>query len=1520
MKRIALCALLLFLATATYAAPENELTLGVLAFRPKPETQTKWQPLADYLTQRLHGTKVHLKAMSYPELEEALDKKLLDFVLTNPGHYVQLRNNNNLSGALATLVESEGGIATDSFGGTIFSRQDREDISELSHLKGKTIAAVSTTSLGGYQVQALELLYAGVRPDQIKLVMTKTPHDLVVDAVLQEKADAGFVRSGVLEAMAREGKLDMSGLKVLARREIPIYPYAVSTKLYPEWPFIALPHVDDDIARQVAAALLGMEHNGTVARSCGIHGFTIPADYTSVENLLRELRLPPFEQSPQFTLQDIWLRHRFGLIVIVIASAVVAFLVIWLLIYNRRLFVARKTADESKDKIRESLSLLKATLQSTADGILVVAADGSITEFNEQFSNLWKMPQSVLDLHDDQKAIAFVLEQLKDPEQFLAKVRDLYATPEATSFDVLEFKDGRVFERYSQPQRIDGRPVGRVWSFRDISERVKTEQSMRISEEKFRIISLTAADAIVLIDERGGITYWNPSAERLFGYSADEAINRDLHMLVAPEQYREAFSRGFSHFVKTGEGPVVGRTIELSALKKDGMQFPIEISISAMNLGGRWHALGIIRDVTDRKKTEELLRMTKFAVDNSADGVYWVGDDARILSVNDSVCRGLGYTRDELLTMTVHDISPELPPAAWEKHWEDVRARKSFTLETSGRTKDGRVFPVEVMINYVRFEDKEYNCAFVRDITERRKAEEALRESEEFLNNIVENIPNMIFVKDATEFRFVRFNKAGEALLGYRREDLYGKNDFDFFPQEEAEFFTEKDREVLRTNKLVDIPEESIETLHNGRRFLHTTKIPITDAKGNPKFLLGISEDITERKLTEEALQLSERNYREIFNAVNESIFIHDANTGAVLDVNNAMQDLYGFSYEEALQMGPDDGSLGTSPYSAAEAAQWMAKAIAEGPQVFEWFARKKSGELFWVEVALRSANISGFRRILAVVRDITERKLASTLIEESEERYRQLVNQSPDAICVHQFGKFVFVNKAAVVLLGAESDRQLIGTLIIERVHPDYRDLVRERVRLISNDQRNADFIQEKLLRIDGSVVDVEICGVPITYQGYPAVQVVVHDITERKQAEEKIGQLAREMEMILETLTMGVSFLRDRRVQWANASHDRIFGYEHGESMGLETSVLYADEQEYRRVGTEGYGQLAKGEAYTTETEMKRRDGTRFWCSLTGRAVNPANLAEGSIWMLQDITERKRAEAALQEKTSQLEAMTQTLEQRVKDEVDLRLKNEQFLIQQAKLAAMGEMLGAIAHQWRQPLNALGLCVQNIRDAYLHHDLNRAYLDTTVHKSMDQIKYMSKTIDDFRNFFAPDKEKRLFDSMSAAGDVLSLFGAQLTANDISFRLTCHTHKKTFYAAEDIIVCPEKSILGYQNEFEHVILNLISNAKDAIIARRETDRNVLSAPGLITFDFYNRDNNVVIEVGDNGTGIPASIMPRIFEPYFTMKEQSKGTGIGLYMSKIIIEDHMKGSLTVENGPDGAIFTIVLRQTEKAAMS
>ena len=332
--RIVLSILVLF-GCAAHGA--DHLTLGVFAFRPKPIMIERYQPLADYLSEKLGGTRVELEVLEQAELEEAVATRRVDLVMTNPSHYLELRSHNSLSGALATLVSSEAGQAVSSLGGCIIVRAGRGDITTLRDLKGRRVAISGPRFLGGYQAQAFELMQVGVRvPDELDLLVVGR-HDAVVEAVLDGRADAGFIRTGIIESLVTEGRLDASQLVVLNPQALAGYPFAVSTRLYPEWPFVALPHVDRPTVRRISAALLGLEASHPAARAAGIAGFSPPLDYLPVETLARSLRLPPFDHAPPFSWRDVWRRYAHFIVALGVVSALVVGLLVVLSRRNRQL-------------------------------------------------------------------------------------------------------------------------------------------------------------------------------------------------------------------------------------------------------------------------------------------------------------------------------------------------------------------------------------------------------------------------------------------------------------------------------------------------------------------------------------------------------------------------------------------------------------------------------------------------------------------------------------------------------------------------------------------------------------------------------------------------------------------------------------------------------------------------------------------------------------------------------------------------------------------------------------------------------------------------------------------------------------------------------------------------------------------------------------------------------------------------------------------------------------------------------
>jgi PAS domain S-box-containing protein len=344
----------------------------------------------------------------------------------------------------------------------------------------------------------------------------------------------------------------------------------------------------------------------------------------------------------------------------------------------------------------------------------------------------------------------------------------------------------------------------------------------------------------------------------------------------------------------------------------------------------------------------------------------------------------------------------------------------------------------------------------------------------------------------------------------------------------------------------------------------------------------------------------------------------------------------------------------------------------------------------------------------------------------------------------------------------------------------------------------------------------------------------------------------------------------------------------------------IIHPEDRELFRNHTHERG--PSGQILPVEMRIKCRNGNIRWI---GHACQQVFTTDGLPWgwrgSNQDITERKQMEHELFEQTEELEEevaereaaqdelerLNRSLEERINLAVaDLRHK-DQTLIQQARLAAMGEMINNIAHQWRQPLNNIALIIQNLLFSYDAGTITRDEMEQEIGKAMDIIMYMSRTIDDFRNFFREDKQKSVFFVSKAVHLALEFVSAALSSHGIQIEV------------ED-----DESITttGYQSEYAQVLLNILSNSSEACIERS------VAAP-RIHIRITSENGRSVVYIRDNCGGIADDTLPKIFDPYFTTRAQGKGTGIGLYMSKVIIEHNMKGHLTACNIEGGTEFRI-----------
>jgi len=297
--------------------------------------------------------------------------------------------------------------------------------------------------------------------------------------------------------------------------------------------------------------------------------------------------------------------------------------------------------------------------------------------------------------------------------------------------------------------------------------------------------------------------------------------------------------------------------------------------------------------------------------------------------------------------------------------------------------------------------------------------------------------------------------------------------------------------------------------------------------------------------------------------------------------------------------------------------------------------------------------------------------------------------------------------------------------------------------------------------------------------------------------------------------------------------------------------------------------------------------------------------------VHIFHDVTEQIKAEEELKTKQKELESLNLELAKTVVEETDKRKKNEQVIFEQSRFIAMGQLISGIAHQWRQPLSALGINIEDLEDAYISGELDSDYIKELTVDSMDLIKTISKTMDDLSNFFKSSNEDRVFSLNKVVAEVYSLLKARLFNSNINFilRYKLGNQTKEFFGNDlvsDISLMDEIMIEGAPAEFKQVLINTINNSIDAILKRMGQEH---LTKGIINFEITSDGENVKISIEDNGTGIAPEISDKIFEPYITTKEE--GTGVGLYLSKIIVEENMNGKIDVSSSENGFIVNILI---------
>ena len=371
----------------------------------------------------------------------------------------------------------------------------------------------------------------------------------------------------------------------------------------------------------------------------------------------------------------------------------------------------------------------------------------------------------------------FALIHPDDYDEFVASIQksaqDL--TPWRLEY-LVKFDDGTVRWLFGDalPEReADGSTLWHGF-ITDITERKQAEENLQISEERLRLITSSAQDAIIMLDEAGNITFWNEAAETMFGYAREEALGRNLHTTLTPPSFREAHLHAFPHFQKTGQGAAVGKILELAGLRKDGSEFPLELSLSAVLVKGVWQSIGIARDITRRKQAEAALRKISAAVEQSPASIVITDLTGAIEYVNPKFTEITGYTSAEVAGQSPRVLkSGESTPEVYEGLWNTILSGEVWKGEFHNKKKNGELFWEQASISPIK-DDQGVVTSFVavkEDITGRKQAEEKLHLAASVFTHAREGI--MITSADGA---IIDVNDAFCGITGYSRDEVLGRN------------------------------------------------------------------------------------------------------------------------------------------------------------------------------------------------------------------------------------------------------------------------------------------------------------------------------------------------------------------------------------------------------------------------------------------------------------------------------------------------------------------------------------------------------------------------------------------------------------------------------------------------------------------------------------------------------------------------------------------------------------------------